>query len=108
MNQFNKAMGGWVALMRKINIVAQTRYTVLLPFACAMMVLPVPGDAKDLREAYRLYDKNGVAFTPITDLRKVLVDQLTEEELDELIAEIDSDGSGPVDHDGFMKIMIDE
>lgn len=108
MNQFNKAMGGWVALMRKINIVAQTRYTVLLPFACGMMVLPVPGDAKDLREAYRLYDKNGVAFTPITDLRKVLGDQLTEEELDELIAEIDSDGSGPVDHDGFMKIMIDE
>lgn len=108
MNQFNKAMGGWAALMREISIVSQVRYTVFLPFACAMMVLPVPGDAKDLREAYRLYDKNGVAFTPITDLRKVLGDQLTEEELDELIAEIDSDGSGPVDHDGFMKIMIDE
>jgi len=34
-----------------------------------------------------------------------LDDKITEDELDEMIAEIDTDGSGTVDFDEFMEMM---
>lgn len=58
---------------------------------------------KELREAFRLYDKQGNGYIPTTCLREILReldDQLTNEELDIMIEEIDSDGSGTVDFDG--------
>lgn len=58
---------------------------------------------KELREAFRLYDKEGNGYIPTTCLREILReldDQLTNEELDMMIDEIDSDGSGTVDFDG--------
>ncbi|EFN77193.1 Troponin C, isoform 3 [Harpegnathos saltator] len=57
---------------------------------------------KELREAFRLYDKEGNGYIPTTCLREILReldDQLTNEELDMMIEEIDSDGSGTVDFD---------
>uniref|UniRef100_A0A182XYL6 EF-hand domain-containing protein n=1 Tax=Anopheles stephensi TaxID=30069 RepID=A0A182XYL6_ANOST len=57
---------------------------------------------KELREAFRLYDKEGNGFIPTTCLREILReldDQLTDEDLDMMIEEIDSDGSGTVDFD---------
>ncbi|XP_076393150.1 troponin C type I isoform X2 [Megachile rotundata] len=57
---------------------------------------------KELREAFRLYDKEGNGYIPTTCLREILReldDQLTDEELDFMIEEIDSDGSGTVDFD---------
>jgi len=67
---------------------------------------------KELREAFRLYDKQGNGFIPTTCLKEILKeldDQLTEQELDIMIEEIDSDGSGTVDFDGecsFRLILI--
>lgn len=63
---------------------------------------------KELREAFRLYDKQGNGYIPTTCLKEILKeldDQLTEHELDIMIEEIDSDGSGTVDFDGkcFIK-----
>ncbi|KAH8379287.1 hypothetical protein KR009_004032, partial [Drosophila setifemur] len=58
---------------------------------------------KELREAFRLYDKQGNGFIPTTCLKEILKeldDQLTDKELDLMIEEIDSDGSGTVDFDG--------
>lgn len=60
---------------------------------------------KELREAFRLYDKQGNGFIPTTCLKEILKeldDQLTEQELDIMIEEIDSDGSGTVDFDGEL------
>ncbi|KOX74887.1 Troponin C, isoform 3, partial [Melipona quadrifasciata] len=73
---------------------------------------------KELREAFRLYDKEGGkkllahpvyiswnGYIPTTCLREILReldDQLTDEELDIMIEEIDSDGSGTVDFDEFL------
>ncbi|KAG5308393.1 TNNC3 protein, partial [Acromyrmex insinuator] len=60
---------------------------------------------KELREAFRLYDKEGNGYIPTTCLREILReldDQLTKEELDMMIEEIDSDGSGTVDFDGMF------
>lgn len=58
---------------------------------------------KELREAFRLYDKEGNGYIPTTCLREILReldDQLSDSDLDNLIEEIDSDGSGTVDFDG--------
>lgn len=58
---------------------------------------------KELKEAFRLYDKDGNGFIPTTCLKEILReldDQLTDHELDGMIEEIDSDGSGTVDFDG--------
>ena len=62
---------------------------------------------EELREAFRLYDKEGNGYIKTTDLREILRaldDKLTEDELDEMIAEIDTDGSGTVDFDGEFRI----
>ena len=58
---------------------------------------------EELREAFRLYDKEGNGYIKTSDLREILRaldDKLTADELDEMIAEIDTDGSGTVDFDG--------
>ena len=64
---------------------------------------------KELREAFRLYDKQGNGYIPTTCLKEILKeldDQLTEHELDIMIEEIDSDGSGTVDFDGEYSILL--
>ncbi|TDG38308.1 hypothetical protein AWZ03_015270, partial [Drosophila navojoa] len=63
---------------------------------------------EELREAFRMYDKEGNGYINVSDLREILRaldDKLTEDELDEMIAEIDTDGSGTVDFDEFMEMM---
>lgn len=64
---------------------------------------------KELREAFRLYDKQGNGYIPTTCLKEILKeldDQLTDHELDMMIQEIDSDGSGTVDFDGKYSISV--
>ncbi|KAE8747958.1 hypothetical protein FOCC_FOCC005348 [Frankliniella occidentalis] len=66
---------------------------------------------KELREAFRLYDKEGNGYIPTSCLKEILReldDQLTEQELNMMIDEIDSDGSGTVDFDEFMEMMTGE
>lgn len=66
---------------------------------------------KELKEAFRLYDKDGNGFIPTSCLKEILReldDQLTDHELDCMIEEIDSDGSGTVDFDEFMEMMTGE
>ncbi|CAH1717540.1 unnamed protein product [Chironomus riparius] len=63
---------------------------------------------KELKEAFRLYDKEGNGYIPISSLREILAaldDQLTGDQLNEMIAEIDTDSSGTVDFDEFMEMM---
>lgn len=63
---------------------------------------------KELKEAFRLYDKEGNGYIPTTCLREILReldDQLTDKELDMMIEEIDTDGSGTVDFDGEGLIL---
>jgi len=63
---------------------------------------------KELREAFRLYDKEGNGFITTKVLRDILHeidDQISDADLDGMIEEIDSDGSGTVDFDEFMEMM---
>jgi len=63
---------------------------------------------KELREAFRLYDKEGNGYITTKVLRDILHeidDQISDADLDGMIEEIDSDGSGTVDFDEFMEMM---
>ncbi|KAL5287072.1 TpnCIIIa family protein [Megaselia abdita] len=58
---------------------------------------------QELKEAFRLYDKEGNGYITTAVLREILKeldDKITSEDLDQMIEEIDSDGSGTVDFDG--------
>ncbi|XP_076057127.1 troponin C-like isoform X1 [Oratosquilla oratoria] len=60
---------------------------------------------KELKEAFRLYDKEGNGFIPTSSLKEILAaldDKLTDKDLDGIIEEIDTDGSGTVDFDGKL------
>jgi Ca2+-binding EF-hand superfamily protein len=62
----------------------------------------------ELKEAFRLYDKEGNGYITTGVLREILKeldDKITNEDLDLMIEEIDSDGSGTVDFDEFMEVM---
>lgn len=53
------------------------------------------GLEEELREAFRLYDKEGNGYIAVSDLREILralEDKITEDELDEMIAEIGNEG----------------
>ncbi|KAG4077101.1 hypothetical protein HA402_016088 [Bradysia odoriphaga] len=63
---------------------------------------------QELKEAFRLYDKEGNGYITTDVLREILKeldDKITNEDLDMMIEEIDSDGSGTVDFDEFMEVM---
>ncbi|XP_049779901.1 troponin C, isoallergen Bla g 6.0101-like [Schistocerca cancellata] len=66
---------------------------------------------EELREAFRLYDKEGNGYITTGVLREILReldDKITQEELDMMIEEIDTDGSGTVDFEEFMEVMTGE
>ncbi|KAL7292586.1 hypothetical protein TKK_0013718 [Trichogramma kaykai] len=65
----------------------------------------------ELREAFRLYDKEGNGYITTEVFRDILHeldDNLTPEELDMMIDEIDADGSGTLDFDGLYEYILNE
>ncbi|XP_036147859.1 troponin C, isoallergen Bla g 6.0101 [Monomorium pharaonis] len=63
---------------------------------------------QELREAFRLYDKEGNGYITTDVFRDILHeldDGLSPEELDMIIEEVDTDGSGTLDYDEFMEVM---
>lgn len=58
---------------------------------------------RELKEAFRLYDKEGLGYISVDllkDILKELDDKMTPQDLNELIDEIDVDKSGTVDWEG--------
>ncbi|XP_066154125.1 troponin C, isoallergen Bla g 6.0101-like isoform X2 [Euwallacea fornicatus] len=63
----------------------------------------------ELKGAFRMYDREGNGFITIEVLREILQEldeKLTDDDLDSMIDEIDTDGSGTVDWDEFKAVMI--
>ena len=57
---------------------------------------------------HRIYDKYKQGFITTDVLKEILREidtELTEYELDEIVEEVDEDGSGTVDFDEFMDMM---
>merc|ERR1712108_111828 len=64
---------------------------------------------RELKDAFRIYDKNGEGFITMDTLRGLiseLLSPLTDEELDGIIDELDEDGSGTMDFDEFCEMMM--
>ncbi|KAK7113927.1 hypothetical protein V1264_000079 [Littorina saxatilis] len=65
-------------------------------------------EEEELRQAFRVFDKSGCGYITPSDLRGVLQnigEDLTEEEIDEMIAEVDIDGDGRIDFEEFIACM---
>merc|ERR1712025_349846 len=63
----------------------------------------------DLREAFKIFDRDKDGFISMKELKKVcsmLGTMLTKEELDEFMAEADKDGNGKLDYDEFVKMLL--
>ncbi|KAJ8725805.1 hypothetical protein PYW08_003988 [Mythimna loreyi] len=66
---------------------------------------------QELREAFRLYDKEGNGYITTDVLKEIfreLDNTISPEDLDTMIDEIDADGSGTVDFDEFLEVMTGE
>jgi len=63
----------------------------------------------ELKDAFRLFDSDGVGYIT-TDIFKEILQEIepewTEDDLMEIICDIDIDGSGTIDFEEFVKIMI--
>jgi len=65
-------------------------------------------DDRELRDCFRVLDKEKKGEVNTNELRwilKSLGDDLTEDDIDDMIADVDTDGSGWVDYDEFSKLM---
>merc|ERR1712236_65688 len=63
----------------------------------------------ELREAFKIFDRDNDGFISMKELKKVasmLGTMLTKEELDEFMSEADSDGNGKLDYDEFVKMLL--
>merc|ERR1719260_335365 len=64
---------------------------------------------EELKEAFRIYDKEGQGFITTDVLKEILREidtTLTESDLDNIIEEVDEDASGTLDFDEFQEMMM--
>jgi calmodulin len=72
----------------------------------AMMVRQMKSpqdDEIELKESFRVFDKNGDGYITANELRQVMLnlgEKLTDDEVDEMIREADADGDGKVNYEG--------
>jgi len=63
---------------------------------------------EELKTAFRLYDREGLGYITPKVLKEILLEldhKLTDDELNDIVDEVDSDGSGSIDFDEFMEMM---
>jgi len=64
---------------------------------------------RELKEAFRFYDKEGLGYLTIETLKGILLElepNLGDDQLMEIVEEVDEDGSGTIDFDEFMGMMM--
>merc|ERR1719227_36063 len=64
---------------------------------------------RELKDAFRLYDREGQGFITTDTLRGLITEllaPLTDEEVEGILEELDEDGSGSMDFDEFCEMMM--
>jgi len=64
---------------------------------------------EEVLNAFKIFDKEGNGLISITELRHIMMtlgDQLSEEEIDDMLKEADSDGDGYINYEEFIKNML--
>ncbi|XP_065294671.1 calmodulin-like [Dermacentor albipictus] len=63
---------------------------------------------EEIREAFRVFDRDGKGFIVAAELRHVMTtlgEKLTNEEVDAMIREADVDGDGQINYEEFVTLM---
>eukprot|EP00761_Pharyngomonas_kirbyi_P003511 gb/GECH01003515.1/.p1 GENE.gb/GECH01003515.1/~~gb/GECH01003515.1/.p1 ORF type:complete len:152 (+),score=58.33 gb/GECH01003515.1/:1-456(+) len=63
---------------------------------------------EEIREAFRMFDKNKDGFISEEELKQVMRaigEELSDEQITEMIKEADSNGDGQIDFDEFLRMM---
>merc|ERR1719334_2107354 len=63
---------------------------------------------EEIRKAFRLFDDDETGFITLKNLRRVakeIGENMTDEELQEMIEEADRDGDGQVSEEEFLRMM---
>jgi len=66
-------------------------------------------EEEELLEAFKVFDKDGNGVLSPEELRKIisnLGEKLSDDEVDAIIREADTDGDGCINCDEFVKMMI--
>merc|ERR1712142_343842 len=66
-------------------------------------------DEAEIKEAFRILDRDSKGEIHTDVIKEILLElfsSLTQEEVDDIIADIDGDGSGWVDYDEFKELML--
>ncbi|KAL3683541.1 hypothetical protein R1sor_001563 [Riccia sorocarpa] len=66
-------------------------------------------ESTDLKEAFRLLDKDQNGFINALELRQVMTnlgEKLSDDEIHEMIRQVDMDGDGQINYEEFVKMMI--
>lgn len=80
------------------------------PEFLAMMAKKVKNNRQEdeILDTFRMLDEDETGEIPVEKMKQVMANldsKLTEEEIDEMIAEVDADGNGTVDFEEFSKMM---
>ena len=77
--------------------------------AIPLLVRQDTDSEEELKEAFRVFDKDGNGFISAAELRHIMTnlgEKLTDEEVDEMIREADIDGDGQINYEEFVKVMM--
>ena len=74
-----------------------------------IMVTRAPDPNEDIRQAFRLFDNDGSGQVSAAEFRKTLTtlgEQMSEEEVDEMMAVLDKDGDGNLNYEEFLQFIV--
>lgn len=63
---------------------------------------------EDLKEAFRIFDKDGAGYIDVKELRHVLVhlgEKLSDDEVDELLREVELTGDNQINNDEVVRVI---
>ena len=70
---------------------------------------PMEDSASEIKEAFKVFDRDGTGLIPVGALRHVLTslcERLTDEELNDMIREAHVDSDGQVNYEEFVDMMM--